>query len=80
MLAYLIGGLTHGVLAQQPSLSWASSVISSVMPYFLITELAFIVLGFSQLVFVINVWKAIIPNPFAFWTCGDSQSKPETSA
>lgn len=64
LLAYLIGGLTHGVLAQQPSLNWASSVISSVKPYFLITEFAFIVLGFSQLVFVINVWKAIIPSPF----------------
>jgi cytochrome c oxidase cbb3-type subunit 1 len=64
LLAYLIGGLTHGVLAQQPSLNWASSVISSVKPYFLITEFAFIVLGFSQLVFVINVWKAIMPSPF----------------
>ena len=64
LLAYLIGGLTHGVLAQQPSLDWASSVISSIKPYFLITEFAFIILGFSQLVFVINVWKVLVPNPF----------------
>ncbi len=66
LLAYLIGGLTHGVLAQQPSLEWASSVISSVKPYFLITEFAFIILGFSQLVFVINIWKVLFPNPFKF--------------
>ena len=65
LLAYLIGGLTHGVLAQQPSLDWASSVISSVQPYFLITEIAFVVLGFSQLVFVVNIWKVIFPNPLA---------------
>ena len=71
LLAYLIGGLTHGVLAQQPSLDWASSVISSVKPYFLITEIAFVVLGFSQLVFVINVWKVIFPNPL---TCCSSLS------
>jgi len=64
LVAYLIGGLTHGVLAQQPSLDWASSVISSIKPYFLITEIAFIILGFSQLVFVINVWKVLAPNPF----------------
>ncbi len=64
LLAYLIGGLTHGVLAQQPSLEWASSVISSVRPYFLITEIAFIILGFSQLVFVVNIWKVLVPNPF----------------
>ena len=64
MVAYLIGGLTHGVLAQQPSLDWASSVISSIKPYFLITEIAFIILGFSQLVFVINIWKVLVPNPF----------------
>ena len=65
LLAYLIGGLTHGVLAQQPSLAWSASVISSVKPYFLITEIAFVVLGFSQLVFVVNVWKVIFPNPLA---------------
>mgnify|MGYP001328841313 CR=1 FL=1 len=59
LLAYLIGGLTHGVLAQQPELSWAESVISAVKPYFLISELAFIVLGISQLVFVVNVWNSI---------------------
>jgi cbb3-type cytochrome oxidase subunit 1 len=64
LLSYLIGGLTHGVLAQQPSLNWASSVISSVKPYFLITEIAFVILGFSQLVFVINIWKVLFPNPF----------------
>jgi cytochrome c oxidase cbb3-type subunit 1 len=63
LLSYLIGGLTHGVLAQQPSLNWASSVISSVKPYFLITEIAFVILGFSQLVFVINIWKVLFPNP-----------------
>jgi cytochrome c oxidase cbb3-type subunit 1 len=74
LLAYLIGGLTHGVLAQQPSLDWASSVLSSVMPYFFITELAFIILGFSQLVFVINVWKAIFPNPFSYIS-NDASSK-----
>ena len=38
LLAYLIGGLTHGVLAQQPSLAWSASVISSVKPYFLIRD------------------------------------------
>ena len=64
LLAYLIGGITHGVLAQQPSLDWASSVISSIKPYFYITEFAFVILGFSQLVFVINVWKVLVPNPF----------------
>jgi cytochrome c oxidase cbb3-type subunit 1 len=64
LLAYLIGGLTHGVLAQQPSLDWANSVISSIQPYFLITEISFIILGFSQLVFVINIWKVLVPNPF----------------
>ncbi|MDG1138832.1 MAG: cbb3-type cytochrome c oxidase subunit I [Opitutales bacterium] len=80
LLAYLIGGLTHGVLAQQPSLNWASSVISSILPYFQITELAFVVLGFSQLVFVVNVWKAIIPNPFAFFTNDDDATNSEVSA
>ena len=55
LLAYLIGGLTHGVLAGQPELDWASSVITSVKPYFLISEIAFIILGASQLVFVVNV-------------------------
>ncbi|MEJ6621213.1 MAG: cbb3-type cytochrome c oxidase subunit I [Opitutae bacterium] len=67
LLAYLIGGLTHGVLAQQPSLDWASSVISSLRPYFLITEFAFVVLGFSQLVFVINIWKVLVPDPFEYY-------------
>jgi cytochrome c oxidase cbb3-type subunit 1 len=66
LLAYLIGGLTHGVLAQQPSLDWASSVIASIRPYFLITQIAFVILGFSQLVFVINIWKVLFPNPFQF--------------
>ena len=75
LLAYLIGGLTHGVLAQQPSLDWASSVISSVQPYFLITEIAFVVLGFSQLVFVINVWKVIFPNPIALVVIFSEKSK-----
>ena len=65
LLAYLIGGLTHGVLAGQPSLPWSSSVISSVQPYFLITKFAFLLLAFSQLVFVVNVWRVIFPNPFA---------------
>lgn len=64
LLAYLIGGLTHGVLAQQPSLGWVT-VIDSVKPYFLITEFAFVILGFSQLVFVLNVWKVLVPNPFS---------------
>ena len=59
LLAYLIGGLTHGVLAQQPELAWAERVITAVKPYFLISELAFIVLGISQLVFVLNVWSSI---------------------
>jgi len=66
LLAYLIGGLTHGVLAQQPSLDWASSVIASIRPYFLITQIAFVILGFSQLVFVINIWKVLFSNPFQF--------------
>ena len=59
LLAYLIGGLTHGVLSQQPELAWAESVISAVKPYFLISEFAFIILGISQLVFVVNVWRSI---------------------
>jgi cytochrome c oxidase cbb3-type subunit 1 len=67
LLAYLIGGLTHGVLAGQPSLPWASSVIQSIQPYFLITKFAFIILAFSQFVFVVNVWRVIFPNPFAFF-------------
>ena len=67
LLAYLIGGLTHGVLAQQPSLDWASSVINSIRPYFLITQIAFVILGFSQLVFVINIWKVLFPNPFQYF-------------
>ena len=79
LLAYLIGGLTHGVLAQQPSLEWASSVISSVKPYFLITEIAFIVLAFSQLVFVVNVWKAILPNPFELFSKLSISSKGASS-
>ena len=80
LLAYLIGGLTHGVLAQQPSLEWGSSVISSVQPYFLITKIAFIMLGFSQLVFVINVWKVIFPNPFDLLFSKVMDSKKEASA
>lgn len=78
LLAYLIGGLTHGVLAQQPSLDWSSSVISSVKPYFLITEIAFVILGFSQLVFVINIWKVIFPNPLA--CCLASNTEREEKA
>jgi len=62
LLSYLIGGLTHGVLAGQPSLEWGSSVIQSIKPYFLITKFAFVVLAFSQLVFVFNVWRVIFPN------------------
>ena len=50
-----VPNLTHGVLAGQPELDWASSVITSVKPYFLISEIAFIILGASQLVFVVNV-------------------------
>ena len=65
LLAYLIGGLTHGVLAGQPSLPWASAVIQSIQPYFLITKFAFVILAFSQLVFVVNVWRVIFPNPLA---------------
>jgi len=72
LLAYLIGGLTHGVLAGQPTLPWSSSVIASIQPYFLITKFAFVILGFSQLVFVINVWKVIFPNPF---TCCSNINK-----
>ena len=75
LLAFLIGGLTHGVLAQQPSLDWASSVISSVQPYFLITEIAFVVLGFSQLVFVVNIWKVIFPNPFSHLASLSTENK-----
>jgi len=66
LLAYLIGGLTHGVLAGQPSLPWSSSVIQSIQPYFLITKFAFVILAFSQLVFVVNVWRVIFPNPISF--------------
>jgi len=73
LLAYLIGGLTHGVLAQQPELNWANSVISSIKPYFLITEISFVILGFSQLVFVINIWKVLVPNPFE--CCLDNTNK-----
>jgi cytochrome c oxidase cbb3-type subunit 1 len=79
LLAYLIGGLTHGVLAQQPSLDWASSVISSVQPYFLITKIAFVILGFSQLVFVVNVWKVIFPNPLACCLDGSPESKEKSA-
>lgn len=75
LLAFLIGGLTHGVLAQQPSLDWASSVISSVQPYFLITEIAFVVLGFSQIVFVVNIWKVIFPNPFVHLASLSTENK-----
>ena len=74
LIAYLIGGLTHGELAQQPSLDWASSVILSVKPYFIITQIAFVVLGFSQLVFVVNVWKVIFPSPLAILSLYDSLS------
>ena len=65
LLAYLIGGLTHGVLAGQPSLEWSSAVIGSIQPYFLITKIAFVILAFSQLVFVVNVWRVIFPNPLS---------------
>ena len=74
LLAYLIGGLTHGVLAGQPSLPWASSVIQSIQPYFLITKFAFIILAFSQFVFVVNVWRVIFPNPFAFFAADDKEA------
>ena len=79
LLAFLIGGLTHGVLAQQPSLDWASSVISSVKPYFLITKIAFVILGLSQLVFVINIWKVIFPNPFALLLDSSPESKGKSA-
>ena len=64
LLAYLIGGLTHGVLAQQPSLEWASSVISSVRPYFLITEIAFIILGFFSACFCRKYMESACAKPF----------------
>lgn len=76
LLAYLIGGLTHGVLAGQPSLEWSSAVIGSIQPYFLITKIAFIILAFSQLVFVVNVWRVIFPNPL----CLLADGKKEVSA
>ena len=76
LLAYLIGGLTHGVLAGQPSLEWSSSVIGSIQPYFLITKIAFVILAFSQLVFVVNVWRVIFPNPLCFL----AEGKKEVSA
>lgn len=75
LLAYLIGGLTHGVLAQQPSLGWVT-VIESVKPYFLITEYAFLILGFSQLVFVLNLWKVLVPNPFS---CCENDAEQKTA-
>ena len=76
LLAYLIGGLTHGVLAGQPSLEWSSAVIGSIQPYFLITKIAFVILAFSQLVFVVNVWRVIFPNPLSLLVEG----KKEVSA
>jgi cytochrome c oxidase cbb3-type subunit 1 len=76
LLAYLIGGLTHGVLAGQPSLEWSSSVIGSIQPYFLITKIAFVILAFSQLVFVVNVWRVIFPNPLSLL----AEGKKEVSA
>ena len=60
LLAYLIGGLTHGVLAGQPSLPWSSSVIQSIQPYFLITKIAFVILAFFFL------------NSFSLLMCGGS--------
>ena len=66
LLAYLIGGLTHGVLAGQPSLEWSSAVIGSIQPYFsLLPRLLLLFLHFSQFVFVVNVWRVIFPNPLA---------------
>ena len=76
LLAYLIGGLTHGVLAGQPSLEWSSAVIGSIQPYFLITKIAFVILAFSQLVFVVNVWRVIFPNPLSLL----AEGKKEVSA
>ena len=76
LLAYLIGGLTHGVLAGQPSLEWSSAVIGSIQPYFLITKIAFVILAFSQLVFVVNVWRVIFPNPLRLL----AEGKKEVSA
>jgi len=76
LLAYLIGGLTHGVLAGQPSLEWSSAVIGSIQPYFLITKIAFVILAFSQLVFVVNVWRVIFPNPLSLF----AEGKKEVSA
>ncbi|MBT3570054.1 MAG: hypothetical protein HN494_14475 [Opitutae bacterium] len=76
LLAYLIGGLTHGVLSQQPELAWAESVISAVKPYFLISEFAFIILGVSQLVFVVNVWRSIgCPISFCCSKLSDNSGK-----
>ena len=51
----------------------------SVQPYFIITKYAFVILGFSQLVFVVNVWKVIFPNPFACCFASDSESKGKTA-
>ena len=74
LLAYLIGGLTHGVLAGQPSLEWSSAVIGSIQPYFLITKIAFVILAFSQLVFVVNVWRVIFPNPLSLFATGNKEA------
>jgi cytochrome c oxidase cbb3-type subunit 1 len=74
LLAYLIGGLTHGVLAGQPSLEWSSAVIGSIQPYFLITKIAFVILAFSQLVFVVNVWRVIFPNPLSLLVTGNKEA------
>ena len=74
LLAYLIGGLTHGVLAGQPSLEWSSAVIGSIQPYFLITKIAFVILAFSQLVFVVNVWRVIFPNPLNLLATGNKEA------
>jgi cytochrome c oxidase cbb3-type subunit 1 len=74
LLASLIGGLTHGVLAGQPSLEWSSAVIGSIQPYFLITKIAFVILAFSQLVFVVNVWRVIFPNPLSLLATGNKEA------
>jgi len=54
-------------------------VISSVQPYFIITKYAFVILGFSQLVFVINIWKVIFPNPFALFFPSSNEQKGKTA-
>ena len=45
----------------------------------IITKIAFVILGLSQLVFVINIWKVIFPNPFASLLDSSSESEGKSA-